>query len=144
MAMEAEQFGECLLLYGADLQRWPEAVRQAGLEALEGSLACRALKEDHLQFEAILRTRELEAPSPDLETRIIAAASRRERMASPGLAELLRSCFADLRLPAPVLTTAAVLIVGVVIGLWLPTQPVLADSESAEVQAFLDSPTEAL
>ncbi len=144
MAMDAEQFRECLLIYGADLQRWPEAVRRAGLAALERSLACRALREDHLQFEAVLRTRDVEAPSPDLEARIIAAAPRRERIASPGLAEFLRSCFADLRLPAPALTTAAVLIVGVVIGLWLPTEPVPAESESAEVQAFLDSPAEAL
>ena len=142
--MDAEQFRECLLTHGADLQGWPEAVRRAGLEALERSFACRALKEDHAQFEATLRTREHEAPSPGLEARIIAAARRGERIASPGPAEFLRSCFADLRLPAPVLTVAAVLTLGVVIGLWLPTEPVLAESESAEVQAFLDSPAEAL
>jgi hypothetical protein len=142
--MDAERFRECLLFYGADVQRWPEAVRQAGLEALEQSVACRALNEDHVQFEAILRTRELEAPSPGLEARIIAAARRRERTAFPGLAEFLRSCFSDLRIPAPALTGAAVLIVGVVIGLWMPTEPVPPESESSEVQAFLNPPAEAL
>lgn len=142
--MDAEQFRECLLVYGADLQQWPEAARQAGLEVLERSLACRALQEDHVQFEAVLRTRQLEAPRQDLEARIIAAAPRRERMAYPGLAELLSSCFRDLRLPAPMLTAVAVLIVGVVIGVWVPTEPAPTDSESAEVQTFLDSATEAL
>ena len=144
MAMETEQFRECLLIYGADLRRWPEPIRGAGLEALERSVACRALKEDHVQFEAILRTRQYEAPSPGLEARIIAAARPRARTASPGLVEFLRSCFSDLRIPAPVLTAAAVLIVGVVIGLWLPTEPVPAESESAEVQAFLEAPAETL
>jgi hypothetical protein len=142
--MDTEQFRECLLLYGADLQRWPEVLRQTGVAALERSHACRALKEDHAQFEALLRTREVEVPSPYLEARIIDAARARKRAAPPGLAEFFRACFADLRLPAPVLTTAAVLIVGVGIGLWLPAEPVSAESESAEVQAFLDSPAEAL
>jgi len=41
------------------------------------------------------------------------------------------------------LTAAAVLIVGVVVGLWLPAEGP-TESESAEVQTFLDSATEAL
>lgn|SRR5574341_106705 len=144
MAMDADKFREGLLLYGADLEQWPEGAREAGLEALDRSPACRALREDHVQFEALLRSKEPEAPRTDLEARIIAAARRRERAAYPGLAEFLSSCFADLRLPAPVLTAAAVLIVGIIIGLWLPTDLVPVESESAEAQLFLDSATEAL
>jgi hypothetical protein len=101
------------------------------------------MQEECRQFEAILRSRAFEAPSPDLAFRIVSAARRRERRASPGVIEFLAACFQDLRLPAPVLTAAAVLILGVVIGLLLPTEPVLADPESAEVQTFLDA-TEAL
>jgi hypothetical protein len=142
MAMDAEQFRECLLLYGADLQRWPEALRRAGVAAVGRSPACRALEEDQAQFEALLKAREVDAPGQGLEARIIAAAPRRERRAPPGPADFLRVCFSDLRLPAPVLTATAVLILGLVIGAWLPTDP--AESESAEVQAFLDSPAEAL
>jgi hypothetical protein len=144
MAMDAEQFREWLLIYGADLQRWPEDIRQAGLEALDQSLACRSLQEDHAQFETMLRSRGHEEPSPDLAVRIIVAARRRERRAYSGLVELLASCFADLRLPTPVVTAAAVLIVGFVIGLWLPSATIPVDSDSTEVQTFLDSATEAL
>ncbi len=144
MAMNAEQFRECVLIYGADLARWPEEIRREGREAVDRSLACRALQEDHAQFEVLLRSRAHQEPKADLETRIIAAARRRERAAYPGPTEFLSSCFADLRLPAPVLTAAAVLIVGIMIGLWLPTEPVQAESESVDAQVFLDSATEAL
>ena len=144
MAMDADRFRECLLLYGADLEEWPAGARAEGLQAVDDSPACRALREEHVQFEALLRSSELEAPRPGLEGRIIAAARRRERAGSPGVPEFLSSCFRDLRIPAPVLMAAAVLIVGIVIGLWMPSEPVLAEAESAEVQLFSDSATEAL
>jgi hypothetical protein len=144
MTMDAERFRECLLIHGAELHHWPEDIRQAGLEAVERSLECRSLQEEYRQFESTLRSRAVEDPSPDLAVRIVSAARRRERRASPSIMEFLAGCFQDLRLPAPVLTAAAVLIIGVVIGLLLPTEPVLADSESAEVQTFLDSATETL
>lgn len=144
MTMDAERFRECLLIHGAEVHHWPEDIRQACLEALERSLECRSLQEEFRQFEAILRSRASEDPSPDLAIRIVSAARRRERRPSPGVMEFLAACFQELRVPAPVLTAAAVLILGIVIGLLLPTEPVLADSESAEVQTFLDSATETL
>ena len=144
MTMDAERFWECLLIHGAEVHQWPEDIWQAGLDAVERSLECRSLQEEYRQFEAFLRSRAFEDPSPDLAVRIVSAARGRERRTSPRVMEFLAACFQDLRLPAPVLTAAAVLIIGVVIGLLLPTEPVLADSESAEVQTFLDSATEAL
>jgi hypothetical protein len=142
--MDAERFRECLLVHGAELHRWPEDIRQSGLDAMERSLECRSLQDECRQFESILRSRVFEDPSQDLAVRIVSAARRTERRASPRVMEFLAACFQDLRLPAPVLTAAAVLIIGVVIGLLLPTEPLPADSESAEVQTFLDSATEAL
>jgi hypothetical protein len=144
MTMDAERFRECLLIHGAEVHHWPEDIRQEGLEALERSMQCRALQEEHVRFESILRARAFEDPSPGLALRIVGAARRREQRKSPRIMEFLAVCFQDLRLPAPVVTAVAVLIIGVVIGLLLPTEPVLADSESAEVQTFLDSATEAL
>lgn len=144
MTMDAERFRECLLIHGADVHQWPSDIRQAGLDAVERSLDCRSLRDECRQFEAILRSRTFEDPSSDLAVRIVSAARRRERRASPQVMEFIAACFRDLRLPAPVFTAAAVLILGVVIGLLLPTERVLADSESAEVQTFLDSATEAL
>lgn len=144
MAMDAEQFRERLLIHGADVTRWPEEIRGAGMEAVERSLECRSLQEEHAQFEAVLSTRVYEEPSPDLARRIVSAAWQRERRTFPGLAELLASCFMDLRLPKPVFTAAAVLIIGFVVGFFLPTESVLADPDPAEVQTFLDSATEVL
>lgn len=144
MTMDAERFREYLLIYGAGVHRWPEEVRLAGVEAVERSSECRSLQEEHARFEATLSSRAYEEPSPDLARRIVSAARRRERNASTGIIEFLVSCFRDLRVPAPVLTTAAVLILGVVLGLLLPTESVLADPESSDVQSFLDSATEAL
>ncbi|MFZ5875573.1 MAG: hypothetical protein ACOYXU_04095 [Nitrospirota bacterium] len=144
MTMDAERFRECLLIHGVEIQQWPEDIRQAGLEAMARSLECRALQEECRQFEAILRMRAFEEPSPDLALRIVSAARRTEQRTPARITEFLAVCFQDLRLPAPVVTAAVVLIIGVVIGLLLPAESVLADSESAEVQTFLDSATEAL
>jgi hypothetical protein len=144
MAMNAEQFREAVLIYGADVHRWPDEICQAGVEALARSLECRSLQQDYAQFEASLASRAYEEPSPDLARRIVAAARRRERIAWPGLREFLASCFKDLRVPVPVVSVTAVLIVGFVVGLLMPTESPSADSELAEAQTFLDSATEAL
>jgi hypothetical protein len=144
MAMDAEEFRESVLIYGADVHRWPDEIRHAGVEALARSIECRSLQQDYAQFEAALGSRAYEGPRPDLAHRIVAAARQRERSALPGMMEFLRSCFRDLRLPAPVLTVAAVLVVGVVVGLLLPAESSLVDSELVEAQTFLDSTTEAL
>jgi hypothetical protein len=144
MTMDTERFREYLLIHGAGVHRWPEDVRQAGAEAVERSSECRSLQEEYARFEAALSARVYEEPSPDLARRIVSAARRRERNVSIGIIEFLVSCFRDLRVPAPVFTTAAVLVLGVVLGLWLPAESVVADPESSEAQTFLDSAMEGL
>ncbi len=49
--MDAKQFKEYLLLYGADINQWPEKIRRSGLETLDSSLEHRALQEDHDKFD---------------------------------------------------------------------------------------------
>ncbi|HET8760593.1 MAG TPA: hypothetical protein VFN94_05975 [Nitrospiria bacterium] len=142
--MNAEQFREALLIHGADVHRWPDEIRGRGVEALTRSIECRSLHEEYARFEAALASRASEAPSADFAGRIISAARPRQRRGFRGLTELLASCFADLRLPAPVLTVAAVLIVGLVVGLLLPAESPRGDSEATETLAFLDSTSEAL
>jgi hypothetical protein len=91
-----------------------------------------------------MASRKVETPRPDFARRIIAAAHPRERSAFPGVMEFLASCFRDLRVPAPVATVTAVLLVGFVVGVLLPTESTQAESELVEAQTFLDSATEAL
>jgi hypothetical protein len=135
--MDAEQFRECLLVYGADVLRWPDEIRQAGLELLGRSLECRSLQEYHARFEEVLRARRYEEPTPDLARRIISAALRRRKKPSPGLAAFLAACFADFRLPKPVLTAVAVLIVGFVVGFLLSPEQGLVGQEQSDLQEFL-------
>jgi len=135
--MDAEQFRERLLVHGADVHRWPEEIRQAGFEALERSVKCRLLQEGHAQFEAVLRARRYEEPSPDLAHRIIAAALRRERKPSLGIAAFLATCFADFRLPRPVFTAVAVLIIGFTIVFLLFPELGLVEQEQTDLQEFL-------
>jgi hypothetical protein len=142
--MDAEQFHECILIHGADVRRWPEEIRQAGVDALARSIECGSLQEEYVRFEAVLASRAYDAPRPDFARRIIAAAWPRERKGFRGLTELLVSCFRDLRVPAPVVTVTAVLIVGFVVGTLLPVESTLAESDMAEAQTFLDAETEAL
>ncbi len=142
--MNAEQFREAVLIHGSDVHRWPEEIRQTGLDALACSLECRSLRDDYSRLEMVMASRTLEAPRPDFSRRIIAAARPRERRGFRGLAELVASYFDDLRLPAPVVTVTAVLVMGFVVGLLLPAESTLAESEVADVQTFLDSETEAL
>jgi hypothetical protein len=144
MPMNAERFKECVLVYGADVYRWPGELRQAGLEALERSVECRTLHEEYSRFEQVLGSPPYEEPSPDLAARIIAAARRHERKALPTLSELLAGLFADLRLPQPALTVVAALIIGFTIGFLLPAGPSIADPEQTDARAFLDSGGEVL
>jgi hypothetical protein len=144
MAMDAEHFREAVLIHGADVHRWPEEIRQEGVDALTRSVECRSLQEEYVRFEAALASRAYEAPRQDFGLRIIAAARPRERRGFRGLAELLASCFRDLRVPAPVITVTAVLVVGVVVGFLLPAESTLAESELVEAQTFLEPESEAL
>ncbi len=142
MTMDGERFREYLLVYGADVQRWPEAIREAGLAALEQGGEYRSFQADHAQFEAVLSARRYEEPSPDLEQRIIAAARRREREAPLSLSAFLATCLAEIRFPQPVLTAVAVLIVGFVLGFLLPAGLGLVEPGQTDFQEFLYASSE--
>jgi hypothetical protein len=79
MKTNLEEFKEKLLVYGADVHKWPRGEREAVLEALETSPELRALLAEEDRFEQVLRTRKYEEPSSDLAERIIAAAQPRTK-----------------------------------------------------------------
>jgi hypothetical protein len=72
--MNSEQFEEKLLMYGADVRKWPKDIRSSALKVLESSLELQKLVEDEKRFEKILNARKFEEPSKDLPGRIVAAA----------------------------------------------------------------------
>jgi len=137
MTMDIAQFEEHLLVHGADVHRWPDDIRRPGLEALERSEECRSLRDDYLHYEMVLKDRRYEGPSVDLADRIISAASRRKQSTVLSLGEILTKCFVEFRLPQPVVTAAAVLMIGFVIGFMLPERLDLDASGQTDLQEFL-------
>jgi len=136
MTMGIKQFKECLLLYGADLERWPAEVILAAEEAVARSETCRRLRDEYAAFERTLKARRFEAPSADLKARIIRAALSRPRM-PVSLLGFLAECFADFPVPKPAFAVALMLVIGLMIGLLAPRSPSVAPPDPARVQAFL-------
>lgn len=70
-----ERLRDVLDAYGAELERWPAAERDALSAVLARSAAARRLREDAARLDAALDALPAVLPSPDLEARILAAAS---------------------------------------------------------------------
>lgn len=135
-----KKFKENLLLYGANVNHWPEELRQAGLEALESSSEIKALLAEHEHFERVLRARSYETPSNNLAQRIISSLQQ-EQKASRSLGSFLSALLNEVRFPKPALTALSIvmilLVIGFVIGFLNPSESVLTGHEDTSLQAFL-------
>lgn len=140
--MDLKQFRENLLIYGADLYRWPEEIQRAGMEALGQSAELRAALADHEHFEEVLKSRKFEEPVTDLAERIISASLHQKERERFGHGSFLSSLRAELSMPRPALAAVAVLMVAVLligfaIGFSIPLGLNSAEQESAHLQEFL-------
>jgi hypothetical protein len=150
MTMDPKQFEENLLLYGADLNRWPEEIRQAGMESLQKYLELQVLLEEQEKFEKMLKARKYEEPSCDLTQRIVSVSLQVDRKSPFGLGSLFSRICADeffLHKPASIiasLLTISVLAVGLFIGFSISTESKLTDEGQASLQEFLHYQGEAL
>jgi len=119
MSMTEKKFGECLMLYGAAIENWPEEIQAEAIQATHQS-AISALMIEQRYFEQLLRDHDvIEPANPWLADRIInAAASRASRVSvTAWLQEVL-----TFMLPRPAFAFAAVLAIGIVIGFSLPAE----------------------
>ncbi len=142
MTMDSKKFKENMLVHGADVNQWPEEIRQAGLEALESSPELQALSADQEHFERILKTRKYEEPGVDLAQRIITASLHQKKKSFFSLGSLLSGVLGELRLPKPALTAVYVLMIFVLmigfgIGFSDPMGSALAEQEQINLQEFL-------
>lgn len=143
MRMDPRQFKGNLLLYGADLDQWPEEIKQAGRESLENSWKLQELLAEHKQFESVLKTRKYEEPSGNLVQRIVSLSLHQEERSPPGVGLFLSRLFADeFRLPKPALILISVLMIvtlgiGFFIGFSHSTRSTLTDQRQANLQEFL-------
>jgi len=135
--MDTKQFKENLLLYGADVHRWPEEIRNAGLEALENSSELRFLVNEEARLERILKNRRYEEPSPHLEDRIISAALRLKKSPTLSLGTFLSELLAEFKLPKPAWVAISILMIGFAIGFLDPMDSTPGEQEQINLQAFL-------
>jgi hypothetical protein len=141
--MDPKQFQENILLYGVDLDQWPEEIRQEGVESLKNSSELRALLAEQEKFERVLRTRKYEEPSGNWVQRIVSLSYPQDKKSPFGLGLFLSRLFADefyLAKPALILSSALMitaLVIGFVIGFANSTGPILTDQRQASLQEFL-------
>lgn len=113
--MKKQQFVTYLAVYGAELQQWPQPLRDEAASALRESEELQQLLAAEARFEQVLRARpEAEAPA-DLAARIIAQASPRT-----GNGRSWQDLAAALWAPKKLAAAAAVFVVGLMIGWYQP------------------------
>jgi hypothetical protein len=142
MTMNLKQFKENLLAYGADVQKWPEDMRQAGLKAMETSSELRTLLAEEKRLEQVLRARKYEEPSRDLAQRIVSASLSKKRSPRRGLRGFFSELFWEFSIPRPALTAISisvilVLILGFAIGFLNPIGAVSTEQTQTNLQEFL-------
>jgi len=141
--MDSGKFKENLLLYGTDLDQWPEAIRQVMITALENSPELQALMAEQGKFERVLKNRKYEEPSNDLTHRITSASLQPDIRSSVSLRLFLSRLFAEgFYFPKPALLVGstlmiAALVIGFVIGFSSSTGSMLPDQRRANLQEFL-------
>lgn len=114
--MTTSEFRRYLDIYGSDLQRWPQDVRDAAKILLDGSAELQKLVGEEELFEHKLELRNYEEPSPELQDRIIASAKTEASSRSRSIAGYLSDLFSTFYLPSPAFSLALILVIGIMIG----------------------------
>jgi hypothetical protein len=141
--MDPRQFKENILLYGADLDQWPEEIRQAGLESLRNSSELQVLLTEQKRFERVLKTRKYEEPGGNLAQRIVSLSLRQDKKSTFSLGLFFSRLFAgEFYLSKPAFIVVSILmitalLVGFVIGFSNSTGSTLTDQRQANLQEFL-------
>ncbi len=115
MSSEKSRFEKYLALYGAELESWPEEIREEYRHGLTVSTELRELLESENRFEGILRGISFEDPSSDLADRIIAASRKARQSHSPGKGSFLKELFSEFSLGRRAAAFAGALIIFVTV-----------------------------
>lgn len=118
MTLTEKQFEHYLMLYGTDLDQWPETLRMGALCAVSSDPAFDALIIRHQYFEEMLLANDVaEAPSPDFSDRILRAARSLGRKANISIMDWIAGLFSDFSLPQPAYVAAICMVLGLGLGL---------------------------
>jgi hypothetical protein len=142
MKMNLKEFREKLLVYGADVHKWPRGTREAGLKALENSAECRALLAEEERFEQALKTRRYEEPSSDLAERIISASRPKAKEARRNFGRFFSDLLREFGLPRPALVALSVslflfFIIGFAVSFSNSTRSVSTEQDQTDLQELL-------
>lgn len=141
--MHRKEFEEYLLLYGADINLWPQEIRQAGLEAMESSAELQAFYQDHDNFEKLLHSRRYEEPADNLAQRIISVSLQQRQNAPFSIGSFISGLINEFSVPRPALVALSLMMIlaltiGFTIGFTNPSgSSVLNNTEETNLQAFL-------
>ncbi|MCI0480390.1 MAG: hypothetical protein L0213_02235 [Candidatus Dadabacteria bacterium] len=116
--MDKNKFLECLAIYGGDIGRWPEEVREEAGKACAQSAELREALDQERRFEESLMERVYEEPSPGLEARIISAAaeSKKPEVEGNSIFGILSAIFSAIPLPRPAIALPLLLVIGMAAG----------------------------
>jgi hypothetical protein len=101
-------------------------------------------KNDDQKLDAMLRSRGLEPPGPDLAERIILRAQSIPQNRTLALAQWLGRLFAEFHLPRPAYVLACALVLGFLLGLYRPLDTSTDDADAVQIQSFLYADEDAL
>ena len=115
MPMTEKQFQNFLMLYGTEVENWPDEILAEAMRAKHHPVLSGLAMEQQCFDEMLLNSRRFEAPSADLADRIIYAARIVAKTSGNSLVTCLRELL-TLILPQPAFALATVLSLGIVIG----------------------------
>ena len=120
MPMTESEFKRYLLLYGTELECWPEDILAQAKRVQHLPVFISLMIEQQYIDETLLNNRAFEEASSNLANRIIRAASARKRAPGITFSAWVRELL-DSLLPRPAFALATVLTLGILIGFAVPT-----------------------
>jgi len=139
MPMTEKEFKQCLMLYGTEVENWPDEILAEAIRAQYHPTLSELMLEEQYFDEMLLHSRRFEDASPDLADRIIHAARSAVTTSRNSLATYLQELLASL-LPQPAFALATVLSLGIVIGFSVPAPA----SANESAQTYLEDDGAAL
>ena len=94
--------------------------------------------EQDKKIDQMLKARSIQPASPDLAQRIILKAQMTPQIQVSSLAQWIKQTFAELHLPNPTYVLAGTLMMGFVVGLNVPADPVTDNADAVQALSFVD------
>jgi len=117
MSFTAKDFEDGMMLYGTDIDLWPDAL-QADALCMMSDPTINAMIIRHQYFEEVLLNNDVIAPmSANFTQRVLRAAQALDAVRDFSVMQWLGALFADFRLPQPAYMAVVIAALGLGIGL---------------------------